>query len=238
MQRRAGNTSIYVFGLSVICVFLALAALYESWTLPLAVILVVPLCLLWSVAGVLFTNRDVNIFVQIGLIVLVALACKNAILVVEFAQQLHEVGGKSRKEATLEASRLRLRPILMTSFAFIFGVVPLMIASGAGAEMRRSLGIAVFSGMLGVTVFGIFLTPVFFFVIEGLSESEFFNRPNVRRAGSVLAGAGLGATVGMLLGALEVVQLGWATLAGAAVGGVILLALMQIQLMRKGRQSG
>src|SRR3954451_7254183 len=158
MQIRAGNTAMYVFLLAVVSVFLALSALYESWTLPLAVILVVPLCLLCSVAGVLFTNRDVNIFVQIGLVVLVGLACKNAILIVEFAKHLHE-RGEPVFEATKEASRQRLRPILMTSFAFIFGVTPLMFASGAGAEMRRSLGTAVFSGMLGVTLFGVFLTP-------------------------------------------------------------------------------
>ena len=122
-------------------------------------------------AGVLFTKRDVNIFVQIGLVVLVGLACKNAILVVEYAKQLH-LEGRSAFDATKEASRLRLRPILMTSFAFIFGVIPLMIAAGAGAEMRRSLGVAVFSGMFGVTLFGIFLTPVFFYVIIGLGESR------------------------------------------------------------------
>ena len=151
MQKRVGDTSIYVFFLAIVSVFLALSALYESWSLPLAVILVVPLCLLCSVAGVLFTQRDVNIFVQIGLVVLVGLACKNAILVVEYAKQLH-LEGRSAFEATKEASRLRLRPILMTSFAFIFGVIPLMIASGAGAEMRRSLGVAVFSGMFGVTL--------------------------------------------------------------------------------------
>jgi multidrug efflux pump len=232
MQKRAGNTSIYVFGLSVACVFLALAALYESWTLPLAVILVVPLCLLWSVAGVLITNRDVNIFVQIGLIVLVALACKNAILVVEFAQQLHEVGGKPRIDATLEASRLRLRPILMTSFAFVFGVVPLVVATGAGAEMRRSLGTAVFSGMLGVTVFGIFLTPVFFYVIEGLGESEFFARSSVRRAGSVIASGLLGSIVGFLLGALGVAHAFWAAPVGAAIGVLIMLALLQLNRLR------
>src|SRR5581483_7829863 len=128
-QIRAESTApaMYVFALAVVCVFLALAALYESWALPLAVILVVPLCLLCSVAGVRWTNRDVNIFVQIGLVVLVALACKNAILVVEYAKQLH-TEGKSRFDATVEASRLRLRPILMTSFAFIFGVIPLVIA--------------------------------------------------------------------------------------------------------------
>src|SRR5262249_10177438 len=139
IQIRAGNTAIYVFGLAVVCVFLALAALYESWSLPLAVILVVPLCLVCSLAGVLATHNSVNIFVQIGLVVLVGLACKNAILIVEFAKHLHEQG-RPRLEATQEASRLRLRPILMTSFAFILGVVPLVVAGGAGAEMRRSLG--------------------------------------------------------------------------------------------------
>ena len=183
MQIRAGNTAMYVFALAVVCVFLALAALYESWSLPLAVILVVPLCLLCSVAGVLFTHNDVNIFVQIGLVVLVGLACKNAILIVEFARQLHQEG-KPRFEATVEASRLRLRPILMTSFAFILGVVPLVIATGAGAEMRRSLGTAVFSGMLGVTLFGIFLTPVFFYVIQGLGEMRLFASGAARRIGS------------------------------------------------------
>src|SRR6202008_1358148 len=173
MQIRAGNTAIYVFALAVVCVFLALAALYESWSLPLAVILVVPLCLLCSAAGVLVTHKDVNIFVQIGLVVLVGLACKNAILIVEFARQLHQEG-QPRFEATVEACRLRLRPILMTSFAFILGVFPLVIATGAGAEMRRSLGTAVFSGMFGVTLFGIFLTPVFFYVVQGLGETRLF----------------------------------------------------------------
>src|SRR5437667_10766784 len=143
LQLQAGNTAMLAFVLAVVLVFLVLAAQYESWALPLAVILVVPLCLLCSVAGVLFTGKAVNIFVQIGLVVLVGLACNNAILIVEFARQLHQEG-KPRYEATLEASRLRLRPILMTSFAFILGVVPLVIATGAGAEMRRSLGTAVF----------------------------------------------------------------------------------------------
>ena len=165
---------MYVFGLAVVFVFLALAALYESWSLPLAVILVVPLCLLCSVAGRAATRAtSVNIFVQIGLVVLVGLACKNAILIVEFAKQLHEEG-QPRFEATQEACRLRLRPILMTSFAFILGVVPLVVAEGAGAEMRQSLGTAVFSGMLGVTLFGIFLTPVFFYVIEGSARARLF----------------------------------------------------------------
>ena len=201
MQRRAGNTSTYVFALSVMCVFLALAALYESWSLPLAVILVVPLCMLCSVVGVLITHKDVNIFVQIGLIVLVGLACKNAILIVEFAKQMHGEG-KSVFEATQEASRLRLRPILMTSFAFIFGVIPLVIANGAGAEMRRSLGVAVFSGMLGVTLFGIFLTPVFFYVIQGVGETRLFSNPAVRWIGSTFAGGTLGFAFGALLWAI------------------------------------
>jgi multidrug efflux pump len=186
IQIRAGNTATYVFALAVLFVFLALAALYESWALPLAVILVVPLCLLCSVAGVLFTHLAVDIFVQIGLVVLVGLACKNAILIVEFAQQLRREG-RPRYEATEEAVRLRLRPILMTSLAFILGVVPLVIATGAGAEMRRSLGTAVFSGMIGVTLFGIFLTPVFFYVIQGLGESRLFNTPGMQRFGFALA---------------------------------------------------
>ena len=187
LQIRAGNTAIYVFALSVVSVFLALAALYESWALPLAVILVVPMCLLCSLFGVLYTGRDVNIFVQIGLVVLVGLACKNAILIVEYAKQKH-LEGLSRYEATLEACKLRLRPILMTSFAFIIGVIPLAVASGAGAEMRRSLGIAVFSGMVGVTLFGIFLTPVFFSVIQGFSETSLFASNAMRWIGSTVCG--------------------------------------------------
>jgi multidrug efflux pump len=166
LQLQAGNTAMYVFALAVVLVFLVLAAQYESWSLPLAVILVVPMCLLCSVVGVGLAGMEVNIFTQIGFVVLVGLASKNAILIVEFAKQRQEAGA-ARREATLEASRLRLRPILMTSLAFILGVVPLVIAQGAGAEMRRALGLAVFSGMLGVTAFGIFLTPVFFSVIQG-----------------------------------------------------------------------
>ena len=165
LQLQAGNTALYVFALAVVFVFLVLAAQYESWKLPLAVILVVPMCLLCSVVGVRWAGMEVTIFTQIGFVVLVGLASKNAILIVEFAKQQQEAGVPPR-EATLEASRLRLRPILMTSFAFIFGVVPLVVATGAGAEMRRSLGQAVFAGMLGVTLFGIFLTPVFFYVIQ------------------------------------------------------------------------
>jgi multidrug efflux pump len=185
MQVRAGNTAMYVFVLAIVCVFLALSALYESWSLPLAVILVVPLCLLCSVAGVLITNRDVNIFVQIGLVVLVGLACKNSILIVEYSRQLHQEG-RPVFEATRLASQLRLRPILMTSFAFVLGVVPLVVAAGAGAEMRRSLGTAVFSGMLGVTLFGIFLTPVFFYVIQGLGETRLFTSRAMRTTGEVM----------------------------------------------------
>jgi len=147
-----------------------LAAQYESWALPLAVILVVPMCILGSLTGVWATNGDINIFTQIGFVVLVGLASKNAILIVEFAKHKHEEGQLNRYEATLAACKLRLRPILMTSFAFILGVVPLLLGRGAGAEMRRVLGVAVFSGMLGVTLFGIFLTPVFFYVIEGALE--------------------------------------------------------------------
>ncbi len=233
MQIRAGNTAMYIFLLSILCVFLALAALYESWSLPLAVILVVPLCLLCSVASVLVTNRDVNIFVQIGLVVLVGLACKNAILIVEFAKQMHREG-RPLFEATQEASRLRLRPILMTSFAFIFGVVPLMLASGAGAEMRRSLGTAVFSGMLGVTAFGIFLTPVFFYVIQQLGESRLFASPALRWFGSVATGAFLGGAVGFLLAQLNVGRHPWGPLVGAACGFLIVAVLLELnRLMQR-----
>ncbi len=158
-----------VFVLAVVLVFLVLAAQYESWTLPLAVILVVPMCLLCSVAGVIIAHMDINIFTQIGFVVLVGLACKNAILIVEFAKSQRESGVPSY-DATLAACKLRLRPIMMTSFAFILGVVPLVLATGAGAEMRRTLGTAVFAGMLGVTLFGIFLTPVFFYVLQWLKD--------------------------------------------------------------------
>ncbi|WP_373652976.1 efflux RND transporter permease subunit [Schlesneria sp. DSM 10557] len=168
LQLEAGNTAMFAFLLAVVLVFLVLAAQYESWSLPLAVILVVPMCLLCSVVGVLMANMDINIFTQIGFVVLVGLACKNAILIVEFARA-RCLAGLAPREATLEACRLRLRPIIMTSFAFILGVVPLMIGSGAGFEMRQTLGIAVFAGMLGVTLFGIFLTPVFFYVIQLMS---------------------------------------------------------------------
>ncbi len=233
LQNRAGNTAIYIFILSVISVFLALSALYESWSLPLAVILVVPLCLLCSVVGVVDVasylsgmKRDVNVFVQIGLVVLVGLACKNAILIVEFAKHLR-MQGKSRFDATREASRLRLRPILMTSFAFIFGVMPLMFASGAGAEMRKSLGTAVFSGMLGVTIFGIYLTPVFFYIIQGLSESTLFQSLPVRNALSYLIGGGLGGAIGFLTSRLGIgVSTTWGEIVGGASGLLVIYGIL------------
>ncbi|HVX63437.1 MAG TPA: efflux RND transporter permease subunit, partial [Pirellulales bacterium] len=176
MQLQAGSTATYVFALAVVFVFLVLAAQYESWKLPLAVILVVPMCLLCSAFGIDMAGMAENIFTQIGLVVLVGLASKNAILIVEFAKQQQEAGMPLR-EAVLEACRLRLRPILMTSFAFILGVVPLVIAHGAGAEMRQTLGLAVFSGMLGVTVFGVFLTPVFYYVLQWFGPSASTERP-------------------------------------------------------------
>ncbi len=168
-QILAGNTAILVFPLCVLLVFLVLSSLYESWSLPLAVILIVPMVLLSAIAGVWLSGGDNNIFTQIGLIVLVGLACKNAILIVEFARERqHE--GMSRHEAVLEAAKLRLRPILMTSFAFIMGVVPLVTSHGAGAEMRHAMGVAVFSGMLGVTIFGLIYTPLFYVLIRALVE--------------------------------------------------------------------
>src|SRR5262249_43439541 len=167
-----------VFLFSVVFAFLVLAALYESWSLPFAVILVVPMCVLSSIAGVALAKHDVNVFTQVGFVVLIGLACKNAILIVEFAKLKRDEGATSY-EATLDACRLRLRPILMTSFAFILGVVPLVLAEGAGAEMRQVLGTAVFAGMLGVTLFGIFLTPVFFLVIDHVMHWRFFNTPTM-----------------------------------------------------------
>ena len=185
LQLQTGNTAMYVFLLAVVLVFLVLAAQYESWSLPLAVILVVPMCLLCSVAGVHLANMDINIFTQIGLVVLVGLASKNSILIVEFAKSRHEAG-VPRREATLEACQLRLRPIIMTSLAFIIGVVPLLLAEGAGAEMRRTLGTAVFYGMLGVTAFGIFLTPVFFYVIQFFADWRASRRENNHEVGADL----------------------------------------------------
>ena len=162
-QLRAGNTSVFAFVLAVVFVFLVLAAQFESLTLPLAVILIVPMCLIASIIGVVIRGQDNNILTQVGFIVLIALAAKNAILIVEFAKQLED-GGRDRFAAAVEAAHLRLRPILMTSLAFILGVSPLAFAVGAGAELRQSLGTAVFSGMIGVTVFGLIFTPVFYVV--------------------------------------------------------------------------
>ena len=167
----AGNTMVYIFPLSVLLVYLVLAAQYESWSLPLVVILIVPMTLLSAIAGVWLLKGDNNVFTQISLIVLVGLACKNAILIVEFAREKqHE--GMNRFEAVLEACRLRLRPILMTSLAFTMGVVPLVLSSGAGSEMRQAIGVAVFFGMLGVTFFGLLLTPVFYVVVRRLVEGK------------------------------------------------------------------
>ena len=227
LQNHDGDTTLYVFGLAVLCVFLTLAGLYESWTMPLAVILVVPLCVLCSLLGCWMAGGDLDIFVQIGLVVLVGLACKNAILVVEFAQQLHREG-KPRFDAALEASRLRLRPILMTSFAFIIGVVPLIIATGAGAEMRRSLGTAVFSGMIGVTLFGIFLTPVFFYVIQGLGDKMTFTTERWRRISSATGGAVLGLVFGFLLARIGIGSLPWGPIVGAGAGALIVFVIMGV----------
>lgn len=171
LQIQAGNTAIVVFAIAVVLVVLVLAAQYESVRLPLAVVLVVPMCLLSSVLGIALAHLDINIFVQIGFVVLVGLASKNAILIVEFAKE-EQADGKSKFDATIEACKLRLRPIMMTSLAFILGVVPLATATGAGAEMRQPLGIAVFAGMLGVTFFGIFLTPVFYFLLAPATKKN------------------------------------------------------------------
>ncbi len=183
LQILAGNTAIYIFPLCVLMMFLVLAAQYESWSLPLAIVLIVPMCLLFAILGVWLRGLDNNLFTQIGLVVLMGLACKNAILIVEFAKQLQDAG-RNRIEAATEASRLRLRPILMTSFAFTFGVIPLMLSHGAGAEMRVSIGTAVFFGMLGVTFFGVILTPVFYVVIRRTVEH--------RKSGATAATPGAG----------------------------------------------
>jgi hydrophobe/amphiphile efflux-1 (HAE1) family protein len=167
----AGNSALYVFPLCALFVFLVLAAQYESWSLPLAIILIVPMCLFAAISGVYIRGSDNNIFTQIGFVVLIGLACKNAILIVEFAKQQMDAG-QNRQDAAIEASRLRLRPILMTSFAFTLGVFPLVNAVGPGSEMRQAIGTAVFSGMIGVTLFGIFMTPVFFSVIMKLFEGK------------------------------------------------------------------
>ncbi len=174
-QQLAGNTAAYIFPLCVLFVFLVHSAEYESWTLPLAIILIAPVCLPFALGGVLARGMDNNLITQIGFIVLIGLAAKNAVLIVEFSKHLED-HGVNRFEATVEACRLRLRPIMMTSFAFILGVLPLAMARGPGAEIRRVLGTAVFSGMLGVTIFGLFLTPAFYVVLRGLSQ-RFWSKP-------------------------------------------------------------
>jgi multidrug efflux pump len=176
----AGNSALYIFPLCALFVFLVLAAQYESWSLPLSIILIVPMCLFAAITGVYIRGSDNNIFTQIGFVVLIGLACKNAILIVEYAKQQMDAG-LSRHAAAIEASKLRLRPILMTSFAFTLGVFPLVNAAGPGAEMRQAIGTAVFSGMIGVTFFGIFLTPVFFSVIMKLFEGK--KNPTARPGG-------------------------------------------------------
>jgi HAE1 family hydrophobic/amphiphilic exporter-1 len=171
-EKVAGNTAVIAFSFAVVFVFLLLAAQYESVLLPLAVILIVPMCLLAAVSGVLLRGMDNNILTQIGFVVLIGLAAKNAILIVEFARQAEE-GGASRWDAAVQAARTRLRPILMTSLAFILGVVPLVIATGAGAELRQALGTAVFFGMLGVTLFGLVFTPVFYVLVRWIASISF-----------------------------------------------------------------
>jgi len=190
LQILAGNSAVYIFPLCVLMVFLVLAAQYESWSLPLAIILIVPMCLLFAILGIWARGMDNNLFTQIGLVVLIGLACKNAILIVEFARQLQE-DGRNRTDAAIEACRLRLRPILMTSFAFAVGVIPLMIAKGAGAEMRQTLGTAVFFGMLGVTFFGIFLTPVFYVVIRRALERKAVPNPGGALTKTIVSGTTL-----------------------------------------------
>jgi multidrug efflux pump subunit AcrB len=187
-QLDAGDAALWVFPLCVLFVFLVLAAQYESFSLPLAIILIAPLSILAGTIGIKLQGGDYNIFTQIGFLVLVALACKNAILIVEFAKHLQDEG-HDRVSAVLEAARLRLRPIVMTSIAFIMGVVPLVLASGAGAEVRKALGAAVFAGMIGVTLFGLLLTPVFYVLARGArSEKSGAVRlpaPNVEAHGHV-----------------------------------------------------
>ena len=203
----AGNTTIYVGPLCILLVFLVLAALYESFRLPLAIILIVPMCLLFAITGVWLRHSDNNIFTQIGFIVLVGLACKNAILIVEFAKRKQDEG-LSPAAAAIEACRLRLRPILMTSIAFIAGVFPLVVSHGAGAEMRQAMGIAVFSGMIGVTLFGLFLTPVFYVTLMKLGpKKKTESEPN--RVGFGTAGAAASAILLLSLAAAPSARAGW-----------------------------
>ncbi len=190
-------------------------------------ILVVPLCVLSSIVGLAIAHMALNIFVQIGLVVLVGLACKNAILIVEFAKQLRTTGHEL-KTATLEAARLRLRPITMTSLAFILGVVPLVIARGAGAEMRQALGTAVFSGMIGVTLFGLLLTPLFFRLIQGVAEQPMFDSSRVQWILSISIGLALGLVLGGLLHQMGIRSLRWSLLLGTCLGLAASLAARRV----------
>jgi len=185
----SGNSASWVYPLAILLVFLVLAALYESLALPIAIILIVPLSLGAALTGVWLTHGDNNIFTQIGFMVLVGLAAKNAILIVEFAREL-ELAGRTPVQAAIEAARLRLRPIVMTSIAFIMGVVPLAFSVGAGAEMRQAMGVAVFAGMIGVTAFGIFMTPVFYVLLRALTGNrplKHHGEPTVRGGASIEA---------------------------------------------------
>ena len=231
MQIQAGNTAVYIFGLAIVFVFLVLAALYESWSLPVSILLAAPLGLLFSVAGVwAVPYMNVGIFTQIGFVVLIGLACKNAILVVEFAEQRLKENA-TLMEATMDACNLRLRPIIMTSCAFILGVVPLIIEGGAGAEMRRSLGIAVFCGMLGVTVFGIFLTPVFYYLIRRCF-------PNVgipawiRMTGQLLSAGISGCVLGLLLWKATDLGTTWSAVIGGSVALLVAALVMAPRVLR------
>jgi multidrug efflux pump subunit AcrB len=175
-QVTGGNAGLLVFPICVLFVYLVLAAQYGSWTLPFAVILIVPMCLFAATIGVRIMGQDVNILTQIGFVVLVGLAAKNAILIVEFARDI-ENEGRDRLDAVIEACRLRLRPILMTSFAFILGVLPLVVSTGSGSEMRQAVGVAVFFGMLGVTLFGLIFTPIFYMVVRNLADGAKRKKP-------------------------------------------------------------
>jgi multidrug efflux pump subunit AcrB len=178
-QEQKGTPTVLVFGAAALFVFLVLAAKYESWKVPLAVVLIVPMCLLASVSGLLFRGMSIDILAQIGFVVLVGLAAKNAILIVEFAHQAQDAGS-APAEAAIGAARRRLRPILMTSLAFILGVAPLVVATGAGAEMRQSLGTAVFGGMLGVTAFGLLFTPAFYTLVQRIGGGRGRARSDLR----------------------------------------------------------
>ena len=237
MQIQAGNTAIYVFGLAIVFVFLVLAALYESWSLPISILMAAPLGLFFSVGGVwAVPYMNIGIFTQIGFVVLIGLSCKNAILVVEFAEQRRSEG-VSLMDATIEACHLRLRPIIMTSFAFILGVVPLIIEGGAGAEMRRSLGIAVFCGMLGVTLLGIFLTPVFYYLIR----RGFGGNPPTESSQSPIRDVALFCLSWVMLGSLtwwaSSLDLTWSFALAAALVCAIAVFVFGIRLRLRGSKT-